>query len=214
MKFFIDTANLDEIKKANAMGVIDGVTTNPSLLAKEEGSPEEIWKAIAEEVDGPVSAEVVGTDAETMVHEARKLAKIHDNIVIKIPMLEDGLVAIKRLKAEGIRTNTTLVFSPLQALLCAKAGTNYVSPFVGRLDDRGHDGMQLIEQIRIIYDNYGFETEILAASIRSPLHVLNAALIGADVATIPFNVITKLAHHPLTDQGLEKFLSDWEKKNG
>jgi len=213
MKFFIDTANLDEIKKANAMGVIDGVTTNPSLLAKEDGTPEEIWKAIAEEVDGPISAEVVGTDADSMVEEGRKLAKIHDNIVIKIPMLEDGLVAIKQLKAEGIRTNTTLVFSPLQALLCAKAGTDYVSPFLGRLDDRGHDGMQLVEQIRVIYDNYNFETEILAASIRSPLHVLNVALVGADVATIPFDVITKLAHHPLTDQGLEKFLSDWEKKN-
>lgn len=213
MKFFIDTANLDEIKKANAMGVIDGVTTNPSLLAREVGTPEEIWKAIAEEVDGPISAEVVGTDADSMVEEGRRLAKIHDNIVVKIPMLEDGLVAIKQLKSEGIRTNTTLVFSPLQALLCAKAGTDYVSPFLGRLDDRGHDGMQLIEQIRIIYDNYDFHTEILAASIRSPLHVLNAALIGADVATIPFNVITKLAHHPLTDQGLEKFLSDWEKKN-
>jgi len=213
MKFFIDTANLDEIKKANAMGVIDGVTTNPSLLAKEDGTPEEIWKSIAEEVDGPISAEVVGTDADSMVEEGRKLAKIHDNIVVKIPMLEDGLVAVKRLKTEGIRTNTTLVFSPLQALLCAKAGTDFVSPFLGRLDDRGHDGMQLVEQIRIIYDNYDFKTEILAASIRSPLHVLNAALIGADVATIPFNVITKLAHHPLTDQGLEKFLSDWEKKN-
>jgi len=211
MKFFIDTANIDEIKEANDMGMVDGVTTNPSLIAKEGRDFEEIIKEICEIVDGPISAEVVSTDTEGMVEEARKLSKIHNNIVVKIPMLVDGLKATRKLTEEGIKTNVTLVFSPLQALMAAKAGATYVSPFIGRLDDISQEGLLLVEQIVEIYSNYAFDTEIIVASIRNPLHVLESALMGADIATIPFNVLSKLAAHPLTDKGLKAFLDDWNK---
>ncbi|MFP4039426.1 MAG: fructose-6-phosphate aldolase [Desulfosudaceae bacterium] len=212
MKFFIDTANIAEIKEAARMGMADGVTTNPSLIAKEDGDFETIIKQICEVVDGPISAEVISLDTEGMVSEARQLAKIHKNIVIKIPMTVDGLKAVSTLAAEGIRTNVTLVFSPLQALMAAKAGAAYVSPFVGRLDDLSTDGMELVEQIVEIYSNYVFDTEVIVASVRNPLHVLESALIGADIATIPFKVLDKLAAHPLTDKGIQAFLDDWEKK--
>jgi len=211
MKFFIDTANINEIKEANAMGMVDGVTTNPSLIAKEGRDFEEIIKEICDIVDGPISAEVVSTDTEGMLEEARKLSKIHKNIVIKIPMLVDGLKATRKLTEEGIKTNVTLVFSPLQALMAAKAGATYVSPFIGRLDDISQEGLLLVEQIVEIYSNYAFDTEIIVASIRNPLHVLESALMGADIATIPFNVLSKLAAHPLTDKGLKAFLDDWSK---
>lgn len=211
MKFFIDTANINEIKEANDMGMVDGVTTNPSLIAKEGRDFEEIIKEICEIVDGPISAEVVSTDTEGMLEEARKLSKIHNNIVVKIPMLVDGLKATRRLSEEGIKTNVTLVFSPLQALMAAKAGATYVSPFIGRLDDISQEGLLLVEQIVEIYSNYAFDTEIIVASIRNPLHVLESALMGADIATIPFNVLSKLAAHPLTDKGLKAFLDDWNK---
>lgn len=212
MKFFIDTANIDEIKKGVEMGMVDGVTTNPSLIAKESKPFEEIIKEICGIVDGPVSAEVVAIDAPGMLAEARELAKIADNIVIKIPMIVEGLKAVKTLTAEGIKTNVTLVFSAAQALLAAKAGATYVSPFVGRLDDIGTSGMDLIGDIVNIYDNYGYESEIIVASIRSPQHVLESALLGADIATIPFKVIAQLAKHPLTDIGMQQFLADWEKR--
>ncbi len=211
MKFFIDTANINEIKEANDMGMVDGVTTNPSLIAKEGGDFEEIIKEICKIVDGPISAEVVSTDTEGMLKEARKLSKIHNNIVVKIPMLVDGLKATRKLSEEGIKTNVTLVFSPLQALMAAKAGATYVSPFIGRLDDISQEGLLLVEQIVEIYSNYAFDTEIIVASIRNPLHVLESALMGADIATIPFNVLSKLAAHPLTDKGLKAFLDDWNK---
>ena len=211
MKFFIDTANLNEIKEAASVGILDGVTTNPTLLSKEEGKPEDIFRAICEVVDGPVSAEVVALDAEGMVKEARVLAAIHKNIVVKIPMTKEGLKAVKILSAEGIRTNVTLVFTAIQALLAARAGATFVSPFVGRLDDISTSGMQLVEQIQQIFANYAIETEIIVASIRHPMHVLEAALIGADIATIPFKVIEAMMKHPLTDIGIERFLSDWEK---
>ena len=211
MKFFIDTANINEIKEANEMGMVDGVTTNPSLIAKEGRDFEEIIKEICDIVDGPISAEVVSTDTEGMLEEARKLSKIHKNIVIKIPMLVDGLKATRKLTEEGIKTNVTLVFSPLQALMAAKAGATYVSPFIGRLDDISQEGLLLVEQIVEIYSNYAFDTEIIVASIRNPLHVLESALMGADIATIPFNVLSKLAAHPLTDKGLKAFLDDWNK---
>jgi transaldolase len=211
MKFFIDTANIDEIKKANDIGIIDGVTTNPSLMAKEGKDPVKILKAICSVVDGPVSAEVVGMTAEVMIREAKTLARIHKNIVVKIPMVEEGLKAVKRLAGVGIKTNVTLVFSPVQALLAAKAGASYVSPFVGRLDDISHAGMDLVGQIIDIYENYMFETEVIVASVRNPLHVVDAAMMGADIATIPYSVITQLIRHPLTDIGLAKFLKDWEK---
>ncbi|MDI1470949.1 MAG: fructose-6-phosphate aldolase [Thermodesulfovibrio sp.] len=211
MKFFIDTANLEEIKKAWDLGVIDGVTTNPSLLAKEGKDPLSLLKEICEIVDGPVSAEAISLDYEEMVKESLELSKIHKNIVIKIPMTEDGLKAVKKLSQEGIKTNVTLIFSPTQALLAAKAGATYVSPFVGRLDDISHFGMDLIRDIQIIFENYGFDTEVIVASIRNPLHVLEAARIGADIATIPYSVIKQLIKHPLTDIGIEKFLKDWEK---
>jgi transaldolase len=211
MQFFIDTADVEEIKKAHSMGVLDGVTTNPSLIAKT-GKP---FRAVIEEicaiVDGPISAEVVATDYEGIVAEGRELAKIHDNIVVKVPLLVDGLRAVKTFTSEGIKTNVTLCFSASQALLAAKAGATYISPFVGRLDDISHEGMELIAQIREIYDNYGFDTQILVASVRSPMHVLEAARMAADVATCPFSVIEQLAKHPLTDIGLQKFLADWEK---
>ncbi|MFZ0484530.1 MAG: fructose-6-phosphate aldolase [Desulfobacterales bacterium] len=211
MKFFIDTANIDEIKEANDMGMVDGVTTNPSLIAKEGRDFEEIIREICEIVDGPISAEVVSTDTEGMLEEARKLSKIHNNIVVKIPMLVDGLKATRKLTEEGIKTNVTLVFSPLQALMAAKAGATYVSPFIGRLDDISQEGLLLVEQIVEIYSNYAFDTEIIVASIRNPLHVVESALMGADIATIPFNILSKLAAHPLTDKGLKAFLDDWNK---
>ncbi|WP_297211912.1 MULTISPECIES: fructose-6-phosphate aldolase [Thermodesulfovibrio] len=211
MKFFIDTANIEEIKKAWEVGVIDGVTTNPSLLAKEGREPMGLLKEICQIVEGPVSAEAVSLKHEEMFREAIELSKIADNIVIKIPMTEDGLKTVKKLSQEGIKTNVTLVFSPTQALLAAKAGATYVSPFVGRLDDISHFGMDLIRDIQIIFENYAFETEVIVASIRNPLHVLEAARIGADIATIPYSVIKQLIKHPLTDIGIEKFLKDWEK---
>jgi len=211
MKFFIDTANIDEINEANSMGMVDGVTTNPSLIAKEGRDFEEIIKEICQIVDGPISAEVISIDTEGMIKEARHLAKIHDNIVVKIPMIVDGLKATRRLAEEGIKTNVTLAFSPLQALMAAKAGATYISPFIGRLDDLSQEGLLLVEQIVEIYSNYAFDTEIIVASIRNPLHVLESALMGADIATIPFSVLGKLAAHPMTDKGLKVFLDDWEK---
>ncbi|GBE04111.1 transaldolase [bacterium BMS3Abin09] len=211
MKFFIDTANIKEIKEAWDIGVIDGVTTNPSLIAREKKSPEKLFKEICAIVDGPVNAEVVSLDAVGMVREGKKLSGIHKNIVVKIPMTVEGLKAVKKLSALKIKTNVTLVFSANQALLAAKAGASYVSPFVGRLDDISMDGMELVSQILDIYDNYGYDTEIIVASIRNPLHVQDAAQMGAHVATIPFKVIAQLSKHPLTDIGLEKFLSDWKK---
>ena len=211
MKFFLDTANVDEIKEAFSMGMVDGVTTNPSLIAKEGRDFEEVIKEICGIVDGPVNAEVISVDTEGMLKEARHLASIRDNIVIKIPMTVDGLKATRRLAAESIKTNVTLIFSPLQALMAAKAGATFVSPFIGRLDDLSHEGMLLVEQIVEIYSNYAFDTEIIVASIRNPLYVLESALIGADIATIPFNVLSKLASHPLTDKGLKSFLDDWSK---
>jgi len=211
MKFFLDTANIDEIKEAHSMGMVVGVTTNPSLIAKEGRDFEEIIKEICAIVDGPISAEVISLDTEGMVKEARHLAAINDNIVVKIPMTIDGIKATRKLSSEGIKTNVTLVFSPLQALMAAKAGATYVSPFIGRLDDLASEGMLLIEQLVEIYSNYAFDTEIIVASIRNPLHVLDAALIGADIATIPFNVLAKFAAHPMTDKGLKAFLDDWNK---
>ncbi|MFC1567540.1 fructose-6-phosphate aldolase [Thermodesulfobacteriota bacterium] len=211
MKFFIDTANIDEIKDAHSMGMVDGVTTNPSLIAKEGRDFEEIIKEICDVVDGPISAEVISLDTEGMLKEARHLAAIHENIVVKIPMTVDGLKATRRLAEENIKTNVTLVFSPLQALMAAKAGASFVSPFVGRLDDLSQEGLMLVEQIVEIYSNYAYDTEIIVASVRNPLHVLDAALMGADIATIPYNVLAKLAAHPLTDKGIKAFLDDWEK---
>jgi len=211
MKFFIDTANIDEIKQAHALGMVDGVTTNPSLVAKEKREFKGLLKEICSIVEGPVSAEVISVEKDGMLKEARDLAKIADNIVVKIPMIEEGLKAVKILSAEGIHVNVTLCFSPVQALMAAKAGAAFISPFVGRLDDISHVGMDLVEQIVTIYDNYGFETEIIVASVRNPTHVVDAAMMGADIATIPFNVIRQLIKHPLTDIGLEKFLADWRK---
>lgn len=211
MKFFIDTANIDEIKEAHSMGMVDGVTTNPTLIAKEGRDFEEIIRDICAIVDGPVSAEVISIDADGMLKEARQLSKIHENIVVKVPMTVDGLKATRRLAEEGIKTNVTLVFSPLQALMAAKAGATFVSPFIGRLDDLSQEGLLLVEQIVEIYSNYAFDTEIIVASIRNPLHVLESALMGADIATIPFDVLAKLAAHPMTDKGLKAFLDDWDK---
>jgi transaldolase len=212
MKFFIDTANIDEIKKGLELGMVDGVTTNPSLVSKEQRPFNDILADICAIVDGPISAEVISLEADGMVQEARELAKIHDNIVIKIPMIEEGLKAVKRLTAENIKTNVTLVFSCTQALLAAKAGATYVSPFVGRLDDISQDGMELISDIMTILRNYGFSTEVIVASVRSPMHVTQSALIGADIATIPYKVIAQMARHPLTDIGMAQFLADWEKR--
>ena len=211
MKFFIDTANLDEIREAASIGILDGVTTNPTLISREKGEPKEIFKAICEIVDGPVSAEAVSLDWEGMVKEGRELAKIHSNIVVKIPMTKDGLKAVKQLTDEGIRTNVTLIFSPVQALLAARAGATFVSPFVGRLDDIASEGMQLVEQIQQIFTNYAITTEIIVASIRHTMHVVETAMIGADIATIPFKVIEQMMKHPLTDKGIDSFLKDWEK---
>ncbi len=212
MKFFIDTANIDEIKKGLALGMVDGVTTNPSLVAKEPRPFTEILKDICGLVEGPVSAEVISLEADGMVAEARELVKIADNIVIKIPMIEEGLKAVKRLTAEGIKTNVTLIFSASQVLLAAKAGASYVSPFVGRLDDISVNGLDLVADIMTILRNYGFATEVIVASVRSPMHVVESALLGADIATIPYKVIAQLAKHPLTDIGMQQFLADWEKR--
>jgi transaldolase len=211
MKFFIDTANIDEIKEAHAMGMVDGVTTNPSLIAKEGRDFKTIITEICAIVDGPISAEVISLETEGMVREARELAQIHPNIVVKIPMTIDGLKAVRTLSAENIKTNVTLIFSPLQALMAAKAGAAYVSPFVGRLDDLSQEGMVLVEQIVEIFGNYAFDTEIIVASVRHPLHVLESAMMGADIATIPFNVLSRLAAHPMTDKGIKAFLDDWKK---
>ena len=214
MKIFLDSADLDEVRRAVDAGLIDGMTTNPSLLSKAAGpggDPREILAQICRMVDGPVSAEVVATEVEAMLREGRELARVADNIVVKVPLTEDGLKACRRFRAEGIRVNMTLCFSPAQALLAAKAGATYVSPFVGRLDDISGDGMELIRQIRQIYDNYAFETEVLVASVRHPMHVVEAALIGADIATVPFKVLHQLLAHPLTDRGLEAFLADWAR---
>jgi len=212
MKFFIDTANPGEIKKAYEMGVIDGVTTNPSLISKEKRDFESLIKEICEIIQGlPISLEVLSLNSHGMIEEARKLSKRGENIVVKIPMTSEGLKAIKVLVSEGIKTNTTLVFSPTQALLAAKAGTTYVSPFIGRLDDISQTGMDLVEQIMTIFDNYDFQSQVIVSSIRHPIHVLEAALIGADVATIPYKVIEQLVKHPLTDIGIERFLEDWKK---
>lgn len=211
MKFFIDTANVSEIAQAKEMGLVDGVTTNPSLVAKEGREFRSLIREICQMVEGPVNAEVVSTDAGAMVKEAQDLRTLGENIVVKIPLTPEGLKAVRRLRKEGIPTNVTLCFSPLQALLAAKAGADYISPFVGRLDDVSHRGMDLVEEILTIYDNYGFETEVIVASVRNPLHVVDAALMGAHIATIPFKVIDQLVRHPLTDIGLERFLADWKK---
>ncbi len=212
MKFFLDTANLDEIRRIASLGILDGVTTNPSLIAKESGRPfEQIIQEICGIVDGPISAEVIGLEAPGMLEEGRKLAKIHPNVVVKVPLTGEGLKAAKAFKAEGIRTNVTLCFSATQALMAAKAGATYVSPFVGRLDDIGLDGMELIREIVAIYENYGYDTQVLAASIRQPRHVTDSALAGAHVATIPTKVFDQMLRHLLTDKGIEGFLADWKK---
>lgn len=210
MKFFLDTANVNEIRQALEMGLVDGVTTNPSLLAKEKRDPQDTIREVLSLVQGPVSLEVLATDSQGMIAEARRLAALGSNVVVKIPMTEDGMKAVRTLTGEGIRTNVTLVFQPVQALIAAKAGANYVSPFIGRLDDISTRGMNIIEDIIAIYTNYGFDTEIIVASVRNPMHVLEAALLGADIATIPFGVIKQLVNHPLTDLGIERFLKDYE----
>jgi transaldolase len=211
VKFFIDTANIAEIKEAASLGILDGVTTNPSLVSKEGKDFRTLLKEILEIVDGPISAEVISTDYAGIIKEARELSSIHKNIVVKVPLIKEGLKAVKTLSDEGINTNVTLCFSPSQALLAAKAGATYISPFVGRLDDISIDGMELIQQIVQIYRNYDYKTQVLVASIRHPLHLVEAALIGADVSTMPFSVINKLFNHPLTDIGLHNFLNDWKK---
>ena len=211
MKFFIDTANVKEIREAASLGVVDGVTTNPSLIAKEGRDFRQVIGEICSIVDGPISAEAVSLEADKMVAEGEDLAKIHKNIVVKLPMTKDGLKATKVLAEKGIRVNMTLVFSPSQALLAAKVGAAYVSPFVGRLDDISHYGMDLVRQVLAIYNNYGYATEVIVASVRNPLHVVDAAMAGAHIATIPFNVIDQLAKHPLTDIGIDNFLADWKK---
>ncbi len=210
MKFFIDTANIDEIREANSWGILDGVTTNPTLVAREKKDFLLIIKEITKIVDGPISAEVISLDLDGILKEAHDLSQIHKNIVVKIPLIKEGLKAIKVLSIEGIRTNATLCFSANQALLAAKAKASYISPFVGRLDDISHFGMDLIKDIKLIYGNYGFKTEIIVASIRHPLHVLEAARIGADIVTIPFSVMENLFRHPLTDTGIQRFLKDWQ----
>lgn len=212
MKFFLDTANIEEIRKGVSLGLVDGVTTNPSLVAKEGKSLEDVAKEICDLVDGPVSLEVVSTESKDIIEEARRLAKVHENAVVKIPMIEEGLKALKVVSQEGIRVNVTLVFSATQALLAAKNGAIIISPFVGRLDDISTDGMDLISDILTIYENYGFETEVLVASIRSPMHVLQSALMGAHIATMPYKTMAQMVKHPLSDIGLKKFLADWEKQ--
>jgi transaldolase len=214
MKIFIDTANLQEIKEAASMGILDGVTTNPSLVAKEKGATfHDLLRDICKVVEGDISAEVVSTDLEGMLKEGRQLAKIDDKIVVKVPLIKEGLKAVKSLKSEGIRTNVTLCFSPNQALLAAKAGAYIISPFVGRLDDISSDGMGLISQIVTIYKNYDYDTQVLVASIRHPMHVVESAMMGAHIGTMPYNVLINLIKHPLTDIGLERFLADWKKMN-
>lgn len=210
MKFFIDTADLEEIKKANQRGWVDGVTTNPTLIAKTGKDFFAVIKDISTEVKGPVHAEVISLDSAGMYKEGLELAKINDNVIVKIPMCEEGLVAVRKFAADGIKTNVTLVFSPMQALLVAKAGATYVSPFVGRLDDVGAVGMELIQQMVTIYRNYDFRTEVLVASVRHPMHILEAAMMGADICTIPYKVMQQLCSHPLTDKGIQSFLKDWE----
>lgn len=212
MKFFIDSGDTEEIKLANSMGIIDGVTTNPSLVAKTGKNFESLIKEICAIVDGPISAEVVSLDAPGMIEEGKKLAAIHKNVVVKVPLIEQGLIATKAFTALGIRTNVTLCFSPNQALLAAKVGATYISPFLGRLDDISQDGMQLIREIRTIYNNYQFKTQILAASIRHPVHIRDCALVGADVATCPLKILQQIVKHPLTDAGLKQFMADWEKR--
>jgi transaldolase len=214
MKFFVDTANVDQIRKALDWGLCDGVTTNPSLIAKEGRPFREVVEEICALVNAPVSAECVKTDAEGIIAEARELASWSPCVVVKIPMIPEGMKATRVLAAEGIRVNVTLCFSPLQALIAAKAGAAYISPFVGRLDDIAHDGMELVRQIVTIYENYGFDTEVIVASVRNPLHVVDAAMMGADIATVPFEVLSKFFSHPLTDSGLERFLADWKKVEG
>ena len=211
MKFFIDTANIAEIREAIKLGMVDGVTTNPSLIAREGRGFDEVVREILAEVDGPVSLEVLSPEADGMVAEGRKLAGFGDHVVVKVPLTTEGLKATRIFSREGIRVNATLVFSPIQALMAAKAGAAYVSPFVGRLDDIAHDGMELVQQILSIFNNYGFDTEVIVASVRHPRHVLDAALMGAHIATIPFKVISQLAKHPLTDRGIELFANDWKK---
>jgi len=213
MKYFIDTANIEEIKEAAAIGILDGVTTNPTLVSREGKDFKELLDEILKIVDGPISAEVIALDYDGMMKEAQELASIHENIVVKIPLTKDGIKAVKSLSGMGIKTNVTLCFSASQAIMAAKAGATYISPFVGRLDDISAVGMDLIEQIVQIYDNYDFQTEIIVASIRNPLHIVEAAMIGADIATVPFKVIEQLFKHPLTDNGIDKFLSDWNKLN-
>ncbi|MDT7871635.1 fructose-6-phosphate aldolase [Thermocrinis sp.] len=214
MQFFLDTGNVDEIKQALEWGILDGVTTNPTLIAKTGRPFMEVVKEILQLVDGPVSLETVSRDAKGMVEEGRKLAELGDNVVVKIPMTPEGIIAVQELESEGIPTNVTLVFSPTQALIAAKAGATFVSPFVGRLDDISSEGMKLIRDIKTIFDNYDFDTQIIVASVRHPMHVLEAALIGADICTMPFEVMKKLFQHPLTDKGIELFLKDWEKVPG
>lgn len=211
MKLFIDSANLSQIKEVKSVGLIDGVTTNPTLVSREGADFKKLVYEICEVVQGPVSAEVIATEEEGMIKEAHELIKIHEHVVVKIPMIPEGLKAVRRLSGEGIKINVTLVFSPMQALLAAKAGATYVSPFVGRLDDVSEPGMELVDQIIQIYSNYDFETQVLVASVRSPMHAVEAALMGADVATMPYAVLKQLPQHPLTDIGLKKFLADWEK---
>ena len=211
MKIFLDTANIEQIREAAALGVVDGVTTNPTLVSREEGAFEDIIRQICEIVDGPVSAEVVSLDCAGMVEEAKKLVPIHENVIIKIPMTREGIKALHELRELGIRTNCTLIFSSNQALMAAKAGATFVSPFIGRLDDVGHTGMDVVAEIMDIYENYAFETEVIVASARHPQHVVEAALVGADVITLPFSVFDKLFNHPLTDKGIDSFLADWEK---
>ncbi|MFW6387931.1 MAG: fructose-6-phosphate aldolase [bacterium] len=211
MKIFLDTAFTEQIEAAQRLGAIDGVTTNPTHVSKTGHKPSELYPQICKMVDGPVSLETVGLEADRIVDEGRQLAKIADNVVVKVPVMKEGLVAVKKLAAEGIRTNVTTNFSAVQALLAAKAGASYISPFVGRLDNIGHNGMELVEQIHTIYANYGYETEIIVAAVRHPIHVLQAAMIGADVCTLAFDVLEKLYDHPLTDAGIQQFLDDWSK---
>ncbi len=211
MKFFLDTAMVEEIKEAARWGILDGVTTNPTHVSKTGRTVSDLYPEIVKLVDGDVSLETIGLDADTIVKEGRDLAKIGDNVVVKVPVMKEGLVAVKRLAAEGIRTNVTVNFQPIQALMAAKAGASYISPFVGRLDYIGHNGMELVDQIHQIYENYGYETEIIVAAVRHPLHVMQAALIGAEVCTMNFDVMSKLYDHPLTDQGIEMFLEDYKK---
>lgn len=210
MKLFIDTANIDEIREANALGIIDGVTTNPSLIAKEGKDFIAVVKEICSIVDGPISAEAISSKSDEIVKEARQLAKLHKNIVVKIPITQEGLKATKILSREDVKTNLTLCFSPAQALLAAKAGATYVSPFIGRLDDIGQTGMDLIKDLKVIFTNYNFKTQVIVASVRNPIHVLEAARIGADIATVPYNVLMALIKHPLTEIGIERFLKDWQ----